>query len=140
MVVPEQQVTAEEQLSNFVTLNNGATVQDDTWLPLLANPPYPDYPSGLCGLTSAGMEVLADYFGENSSFVLTSDSATMTGVTRSFGSFSAAAKEYVDARIFSGIHFRFADEDAIEFGKKITQFILANACLPLHGKKTGHLK
>jgi hypothetical protein len=122
------------------TDNNAATAPEETWLPLLVTPPYPDYPSGLCGLTSAGMEVLADYFGENSSLVLTSDSASMTGVARRFGSFSAAAKEYVDARIFSGIHFRFADEDATEFGIKVARFILANACLPLHGNKTGQLK
>jgi hypothetical protein len=118
------------------TDGNPATIQDGTWVPFLATPPYPDYPSGLCGLNAAGFAVLADYFGENSHFVLTSDSL---GVTRSYGSFSAAASESVDARIFSGIHFRFADEDAVEFGIKIAQYVLNNACLPLHGQKHGQL-
>ena len=123
------------------TDGNPATVQDATWTPFLATPPYPDYPSGLCGLSAAGMAVLADYFGENSRFVLTTDSSlpALAGVARSYSSFREAAAEAVNARIYSGIHFRFGDEDAVEFGNKIAQYILNNACLPLHGKKTGQL-
>ena len=123
------------------TDGNPATVQDAAWTPFLATPPYPDYPSGLCGLSAAGMAVLADYFGPNSHFVLATDASLppMAGVVRNYSSFSEAAAESVNARIYSGIHFRFADEDAVEFGIKIAQYILNNACLPLHGKKTGQL-
>lgn len=122
------------------TDGNPATSPDAAWLPLLATPPYPDYPSGLCGLSTAGFSVVAAFFGENTHFVLTADSGTMVGVTRSYSSFSAAAAEAVNARIYSGIHFRFADQDAVDFGHKIGQYILSNACLPLHGKKTGQLR
>jgi hypothetical protein len=119
--------------------NNPDTAQDDTWTPFLGTPPYPDYPSGFCGLHAAGFAVLADYFGETSSFSLVSDSAAMLGVVRHYSSFGAAERDFEDARVFSGIHFRFADEDATELGHKIAEYILANACLPLHGKKTGQL-
>ena len=120
--------------------NNPATAQDDTWAPLFTTPPYPDYPSGFCGLHAAGFAVLADYFGENSSFSLVSESPAFAGVVRHYTSFSAAESDFVDARIFAGIHFRTADEDATEFGHQIAQYILANACLPLHGQKNGQLK
>ena len=113
---------------------------NDEWTPLLTTPPYPDYPSGLCSLSSAGLAVLADYFGENSAFIVDSDAAAMAGVVRSFTSFSAAARELVDARVFSGLHFRFADEDGDKLGADVAHYILANACLPLHGNKTGQLK
>ncbi len=119
--------------------NNPATVQDDTWTPFLGTPPYPDYPSGFCGLHAAGFAVLVDYFGEKSSFSLVSDSAAMTGIVRHYTSFSAAQKDFEDARVSAGIHFRFADEDATTLGTKIAEYILENACLPLHGKKTGQL-
>jgi hypothetical protein len=121
------------------TDNNAGTSPDLAWLPLLATPPYPDYPSGLCGLTAAGLAVVADYFGENTSFALTPDAGAMIGVTRSYANFSAANAEAVNARIYSGLHFRFADQDSADFGQKIAEYILANACLPLHGKKTGQL-
>jgi hypothetical protein len=120
--------------------NNPATVEDAGWTSLLPAPPYPDYPSGLCGLAGAALAVLADYFGENSSFVVDSDAPAMAGVTRSFTNFTDANREVVDARVFSGIHFRFADEDATDFGARIAQYILANACLPLHGQKNGQLR
>ena len=64
----------------------------------------------------------------------------MAGVTRSFASFEEAASELVDARIVSGLHFRFADEDAIELGNNVANYILANTCLPLNGQKTGQLR
>ena len=64
----------------------------------------------------------------------------MAGVVRTFSSFSEALREFEDARIYSGIHFRFADEDATDFGIKVAQYILANACLPLHGQKNGQLR
>src|SRR5262245_18458326 len=37
---------------------NPFTEKDASWEPLLATPPYPDYPSGLVGLGSAGLTVL----------------------------------------------------------------------------------
>ena len=64
----------------------------------------------------------------------------MAGVVRNYTSFSAAERDFEDARVFAGIHFRFADADATEFGHKIAQYILSNACLPLHGQKNGQLR
>ena len=122
------------------TDGNPATIPDASWAPMLGTPPYPDYPSGLCGLMAAGFAVLADYFGENSSFTLGSDAASMAGIVRSYSSFTAASREAEDARIFAGIHFRFADEDSSALGRKIGNYVVNNACLPLHGKKTGQLK
>ncbi len=122
------------------TDDNPATLADPAWTPLLTTPPYPDYPSGLCGLAGAALAVLADYFGENSRFVVDSDAVAMAGVVRSFTRFADANAEMVDARVFSGIHFRFADEDATDFGARVAKYILANACLPLHGQKTGQLR
>jgi hypothetical protein len=127
-------------IRNATSDDNPATIQDAEWTPLITTPPYPDYPSGLCGLAGAALAVLADYFGETSSFVVDTDAAAMVGVSRSFPSFEAAANELVDARIVSGIHFRFADEDAIALGTDVANYVLSNVCLPLHGQKTGQLE
>ena len=119
---------------------NPATIEDAGWAPFITTPPYPDYPSGLCGLAGAALAVLVNAFGENTSFVVETDAAALPGVVRSFASFADAAEELVEARIVSGIHFRFADEDAIDFGARIGRYALSNACLPLHGQKTGQLR
>ena len=42
--------------------------------------------------------------------------------TRSFGSFSQAIEEVVDARVWSGIHFRNADEDGARIGEQVARW------------------
>ncbi len=119
---------------------NPATETEANWTPLITTPPYPDYPSGLCGVAGGGLAVLAAFFGEDTSFVVETDAAALAGVVRSFSNFDAAGAELVRARIVSGLHFRFADQDALDLGLKIGEYVLENACLPLHGQKTGQLK
>ena len=119
--------------------NNPATASSATWTPLLVTPPYPDYPSGLVGVSSAGVAVLANYFGENTNFYMESDAAPMVGVRRTFTRFSDAGLEMVDARIWSGIHFRFADEDALLVGTRVGNYVAAHAAQPLKGKHTGQV-
>ena len=43
------------------------------------------------------------------------------GLTRSFTSFSQAARESADSRIYAGIHFRSACEDGLVLGRKVGQ-------------------
>jgi len=122
------------------TDGNPFTDKDDSWLPLIPTPPYPDYPSGLCGTSGAALAVLSNFFGANTSFVVNSDNPTMAGVIRVFPDFIAAGNELVDTRVFSGIHFRFADADALELGRRVANHVIANAFQPINGKKKGQLK
>jgi hypothetical protein len=41
------------------------------------------------------------------------------GITRSFTSFTQAARESADSRIYAGIHFRSACEDGLGLGRKL---------------------
>ena len=47
------------------------------------------------------------------------------GITRSFSSFSQAARESADSRVYAGIHFRSACEDGLAAGRKIGQRTVA---------------
>jgi hypothetical protein len=120
------------------TDGNVATIQDPNWTPLLVTPPYPDYPSGLCGTSAGGIGVLADFFGEDTSFYL--DSNGMPGVVRSFSDFRSALNECIDARVFSGIHFRTADVDAGILGTAVAKYVLANSFRSLHGNRNGQIR
>jgi hypothetical protein len=42
--------------------------------------------------------------------------------TTPFDSFSELCDDIVDARVWSGIHFRFADEEAAKIGRKVAHF------------------
>ena len=54
------------------------------------------------------------------------------GLTRSYTSFSQAAAENGDSRIYAGIHFRSAVEDGIKQGEKIGRFVFTHALRPLN--------
>jgi hypothetical protein len=54
-------------------------------------------------------------------------------VTPQWESFSEGINEVIDARIYSGLHFRFTDERSADLGAQIAEFIHGRAlrkCTP----------
>lgn len=104
------------------TDGNDATDADPDWLPLIATPPFPSYVSGHSTFSGAASAVLARFFGsDNTPFVTTSDG--LPGVTRSFGSFSEAAEEAGQSRIYGGIHYQFDNQDGLAAGREIGEWV-----------------
>jgi len=97
---------------------------------MFATPGHPDYPSGHSCVSGAAAAVLADEFGEDAHFTMTSD--LMFGVERSYRSVDEALEAVKDARIFSGIHFRTATEVGTGIGTKVAQFVLQERFQPIH--------
>jgi hypothetical protein len=98
---------------------NPATQPDPEWSPLINTPPYPEHPSGLASLGGAAVATLQDFYGTDyADFGVT----TAAGVTRSYSRFSQAIDEIVDARVWSGIHFRFADEQGAKIGRRVAHW------------------
>jgi hypothetical protein len=97
---------------------NDATEQDAGWLPLINTPGYPDQPSGLSSVSAAMGESLERVFGRRENISATSVSSS---TTRSWRSFDEAVDEVVDGRVYSGIHFRKADEDGADIGKAVAR-------------------
>jgi hypothetical protein len=113
------------------TDGNPATDQDSTWTPLIVTPAHPEYPSAHSIISSAGTRVLANFFGENTSFTV--DSSSMAGVTRSFTSFSGATAELKNARVFGGIHFRNSCNVGQAVGEAVGTYVVERALLREHG-------
>lgn len=100
---------------------NPNTAAQPGWTPLIANPPYPDYPSGHNCVSSGILHALQAFFGtDRVSFTAMS---TVTGSTRTFDRFSHAFKEIIEARIWSGLHFRLADVHGKVLGMKVARFM-----------------
>ncbi|MCU0400905.1 MAG: vanadium-dependent haloperoxidase [Algoriphagus sp.] len=96
---------------------------DNFWKPLLQTPPFPEYTSGHSVISSTSAEILTAYFGDNFSFLDTSE--VYFGLPeRKFSSFYQAADEASISRLYGGIHFRDAIENGIAQGKKIGRHIL----------------
>jgi hypothetical protein len=61
---------------------------------------------------------LTSVFGHRTRFSVSSISSN---TTRSYRSFDDAVDEVVDARVYSGIHFRKADDDGAALGEKVAR-------------------
>ena len=101
------------------TDGNPLTEKDEAWLPLIPTPPYPDHPSGHAGLSGSFVATLQDFFGTDRIGWTDTNNA---GLTRSFTRFSQAIDEVVDARIWSGIHFRNTDEQGAKIGRQVASW------------------
>jgi hypothetical protein len=109
---------------------NPATAADPAWLPLINNPPYPEHPSGLTCAGGAMAGALAGFFGtDDIAFTVRSPAS---GSERSYDSFSEAVQEIVDARVWSGVHFRKGDEDAAVIARRIARFAERHFFRPEH--------
>ena len=113
------------------TDGNDATVADPTWSTLLNTPAIPDYTSTHSVLGGAASDVLRRLFDDDDVPFTTTSGVPFAGLTRSFTSFSQAAAENGESRIYAGIHFRSAVQDGIAQGKKIGAFVFAHALRPL---------
>jgi hypothetical protein len=118
---------------------NPATEADPTWLPLfdpsvpvsgppLVTPGFPDHPSGHGCVSGAIAYTLKAFFGTDKvAFTAISNKCSPAPCPpRSFERFSHALKEIIDARVWSGIHFRTADVQGAVLGKKVVHFMEKN--------------
>jgi hypothetical protein len=112
------------------TDGNDATEKDAGWLPLIPTPPYPDHPSGHTGLSGSFVAALQDVFGTDRIGWTDTNNA---GLTRSFSRFSQAIDEVVDARVWSGIHFRNADEQGERIADRVANWRERHYFKPVRG-------
>jgi membrane-associated phospholipid phosphatase len=103
---------------------NPATIGDPAWTPLATTPADPSYPGAHSTLATAAADVLASFYGDRFDFAVTSE--LLPGVTRSFGSFSGAAREAGLSRIYAGVHTRIDHLAGVQLGAEVARFDLAH--------------
>jgi membrane-associated phospholipid phosphatase len=100
-------------------------VLDSNWVPtLMHTPPFPEYPSGHSGQSSAAAAVLAQAFGADTAFTDNTHNDRGWG-PRSFKNFQVAADEAALSRLYAGIHFRFGVEGGKVQGQCVAAKVLA---------------
>jgi len=109
-------VTAIEQGS---TIDNPRIVGDPNWMPLAVTAADPSFPGAHSTISQAAATVLTAFYGHRQPLAI-----TLNGVTRSFGSFQAAANEAGLSRIFAGQHTRLDHEAGQRLGSQVANFVL----------------
>jgi hypothetical protein len=109
---------------------NPDTVADPSWTPLHpATPPYPTYAGNAAGVGATFATVLSNYFGSDDIGFDIQWPDTVGG-PRSYASFSQAAQETADSRIWGGIHFRFDSLAGEYVGTHVADHVLDNFFQP----------
>ena len=100
-------------------------VIDSNWVPaLMHTPPFPEYPSGHSGQSSAAAGVLDRIFGASTPFTDNTHNDRGWG-PRDFRSFQAAADEAALSRLYAGIHFRIGVEGGKVQGRCVADKVTA---------------
>jgi hypothetical protein len=106
---------------------------DPGWLPLHETPPHPDYPSGHNTYSGAAERVLTAFAGPTARTPYTIGSPTAPGMLRTYTDWHRPSRENVDARVWSGIHTRTADEAGLTLGDNVAGYALKHASRLLAG-------
>jgi hypothetical protein len=109
---------------------NDATVGDPAWRPFVGTPPHPDYISGHTANSGAMAFVLRSIFGDAPGYVIEARSPQTPTFVRQWQTFSEGVDEVIDARVYSGIHFRTADEVGARLGRQVAKFVMTHALRP----------
>jgi hypothetical protein len=110
------------------TDGNPDTLPDPGWLPLLATPPYPDYNSGLNSSMGALTRALTGVHQLGGDRI--DVNITVAGTTRHYEFASQLNQDAIDARVWSGIHFRTADVVGIRTRTQIGDWAVDNYFQP----------
>jgi hypothetical protein len=92
------------------------------WEPLIVTPPYPDWPSGLTGGIAAVSTALSRLNPDGR--VDLNITSVNAGETRHFDDAALIQAQVIDARVWSGIHFRTADEVGAGMGVEVANWAL----------------
>jgi hypothetical protein len=119
------------------TDGNPQTVGDPSWASLIPTPPYPDHASGLSAVGGSIAATAQELFG--------TDRVTFGGtitpppppppdppfppITQNYSRLSQLVDSIVDARVWSGIHFRIADVAGAKIGREVARWRRGHAIL-----------
>lgn len=100
---------------------NDATQIDAAWKPVLPTPNHPEYPAAHSCTSGSVGETLRSYYG-TPNVTFTWDS-TVTKTTRTYAGIEAFNADAGIARLYGGMHFRFATVAGEALGKRVAQWV-----------------
>jgi hypothetical protein len=122
-------------IRNGDTDGNPGTDADPAWTPLATTPQHPEYLSGHSTNSAAMAAALTLVFGDEPGVSIVAISPTNAGFERHWDRLSEAVDEVIEARIYSGFHYRTSDEEGAALGRRIGRSIALRALRPRHAHK-----
>jgi hypothetical protein len=110
---------------------NSKTDKDASWLPIIATPNHPEYPSAHGCVSGSIAAELENFFGTSEvTIVVTS---TVTNTTHTFTNTKDMIDEVAQARILAGFHYSFSVQEGAELGFDVARQVSKKYFRRLHG-------
>jgi hypothetical protein len=111
---------------------NAGTVEQLGWRPLITTPNHPEYPAAHGSLTGAMSEVISTFLHTDwiNVDVHGFDATGAAGNLDAVQHFEKAAdlrRQIIDARFWSGLHYRFSSEAGVTLGRQVADYDLKRA-------------
>ena len=100
---------------------------DSNWLPFLATPAFPEYPSAHNEISGAMAQVLISLFGDKPGVTMVAHSPAHPTFDHLWFRSSQGIDEVINTRVWEGIHFRNSDEQGMRAGRCVGQFVVRHA-------------
>jgi hypothetical protein len=112
------------------TDDNPDTAADSNWNSFIATPNFPSYTAGHGTVSGASGAVLADFFVTDN-ITFTSSTEGFAVPDRTFTSFSQAATEGANSRLYGGIHWDFDNQHGLAGGQAVGHYVYATQLRPI---------
>ena len=105
------------------TDGNSRTERDPAFTPFLTTPSFPGYPSAHASGSNAARYILEQIFGRGRHVIALSNAA-LPGVTLNYTKLQQISDDIDDGRVYSGIHFRFDQEEGGALGRRVGRCVM----------------
>jgi hypothetical protein len=92
-------------------------------MPFIATPAFPGYPSAHAAGSNAARSVLERIFGRGR-HAITLSNAALPGLTLNYTKLQQISDDIDDGRVYSGIHFRFDQEEGGALGARVGHCVI----------------
>ena len=134
-------ITRDSRASTRGQRRTPAADPDAKWCRLSPTPPYPDYTSGANNLAGSFTTIFKRFFDTDKvTFKVTTTAPQAVPNERTYDRFSDLADDVVEARIYMGIHFRFADTAALREGTRVATQAFNHFLRPINDRGHDHDK
>jgi len=110
---------------------NPQTDRDPAWDSLGPAPLHPEYPCAHCIVAGTAGTVMQAFFGTGTLPEFSLTTPTAPGVTHRWTRLEDYIQEPSNARIWSGIHYRFSTKVGTDMGRKVADYTVQNYLQPL---------
>jgi hypothetical protein len=108
---------------------NPKTEPDGGFVPFIAAPCFPSYPSGHASTSYGAREILERVYGTRGHRIVVSSPA-LPGIRREYSTLAQITADIDDARVYGGIHFRFDQEAGAKQGRQVGEYVFGHVLRP----------